>query len=580
MESNKVADRLSPLPAGSLEWRGWLGQALHGSLERRLKRIRYGHLVDPFRWRNENDGRWRCEFWGKIVRSAVQTWRALPDPELRQLIQDTVADLLTTQRPDGSISSYPEERQTRDWDIWGRKYVMLGLLRYYREISPEPAVRRGLVRLADHLLSQVGPGHEDILHCGWHDGMAASSILEPMVLLHRLTGDRRYEDFARWIIARGGSARGDIFAGARAGRLPKELGNGKAYEMMSCFEGVAELYRTTGEAQLLQTVQALVTAIRQREIFVTGVGGLKDEVGEFWDDGRFRQALPGGTGGLGETCVTTTWVKLCTQLLRLTGDPSLADDLECSLYNGVLGAMRPDGGWWAHLNPTPLTGPASKIPAPDQLPGYGEDCCLAQGPKALAMAPYIAVMRHAAGVTVNLYNDCQARFSLPDGQPAVLHLSGGFPRYGEVTIRLQLPPGAHRFLLQLRQPAWSRQTALSLNGAPLPVARPGTYLDLERPWQNGDTLRLHLDLSLQKIADPGGSARIALRRGPLILAQDSRLGEVGAAVDARGGAMITTPPGFHLVCRLADGSSLCDYASAGGLFSPDNTLAVWLPERN
>ena len=36
-----------------------------------------------------------------------------------------------------------------------------------------------------------------------------------------------------------------------------------------------------------------------------------------------------------ETCATVTWIKLCAQLLRLTGDPVWADRIEVSLYNAL-----------------------------------------------------------------------------------------------------------------------------------------------------------------------------------------------------------------------------------------------------
>ena len=116
-----VKDQLHILPPGGVSLRGRLGNALRKSVENRLKSVNYDHLVAPFRERNERDGRWRCEFWGKIVRSAIRSWRAVPDPELDRRIRETVRSLCATQTPDGCISSYPAELQTQDWDIWGRK---------------------------------------------------------------------------------------------------------------------------------------------------------------------------------------------------------------------------------------------------------------------------------------------------------------------------------------------------------------------------------------------------------------------------------------------------------------------------
>jgi DUF1680 family protein len=50
-----------------------------------------------------------------------------------------------------------------------------------------------------------------------------------------------------------------------------------------------------------------------------------------------------------ETCVTTTWMKLCDNLLRLTGDPGFADEMERSAYNALLSAAVPDGSSFAKV---------------------------------------------------------------------------------------------------------------------------------------------------------------------------------------------------------------------------------------
>ena len=47
---------------------GALGEALMRTVNERLKKVDYDQLVEPFKLRNEADGAWRCEFWGKIVR--------------------------------------------------------------------------------------------------------------------------------------------------------------------------------------------------------------------------------------------------------------------------------------------------------------------------------------------------------------------------------------------------------------------------------------------------------------------------------------------------------------------------------
>ena len=574
-----VKDQLQILPPGGVSLRGRLGKALGKSISHRLKKVNYDHLVAPFRDRNERDGRWRCEFWGKIVRSAIRSWHAVPDPGLEQLIRKTVHDLCTTQTPDGCISSYPAELQTKDWDIWGRKYALLGLCRYYREIERSEEVRHAVARCLDHLMTQVGPEAQRIVDCGHHTGLAASSLLGAVVAAARVTGEKRFLDYAKWIAAQGGSTEGDIFALARRGTAPAELGNGKAYEMTSCFEGLLELYRETGDPEQLDAVLKYFRAVRDRELFITGAGGLKDMWGEFWYEGR-RNQTRSDAGSLGETCVTTTCIRFFGQILRLTGELSAADEMERALYNGILGAMVPDGSWWLHANPTPLAGSSFKKRAGDQIPGYGEDCCVAQGPEALATAACYAVMHTEEGPAVLFYEPCEAKIPLADGSEAALSITGNYPDGAAAAITVSLP-APRRFRLKLRVPAWSTRTRIRVAGEEIP-ARPGTFAEIDRLWTTGDRVELEFDLRFRAVPAPDGGALLAAMRGPVLFARDSRLGELDTPVspeEIENAQEIPAEPEFARLCRLPDGSKLCDYASAGNRFTPENTLRVWLPKR-
>jgi DUF1680 family protein len=434
-----------------------------------------------------------------------------------------------------------------------------------------------MIRQLDYFMSQVGPGILDIRECGKHEGMAASSILEAVMLTYYVSGEKRFLDYAKWIVAQGGSKSNNIFISITQGVPPAKLGNGKAYEMMSCFEGLAELYRTTGDASQKESVLAFYRAVRDQEIFITGVGGLKDNWGEYWFNGKTKQTQL-KVGSLGETCVTTTWIKFCGHVLRLTGDSSVADEMERTLYNGVLGAMVPDGSWWMHRNPTPLAGPSWKLRAGDQIKGYGEDCCLAQGPMALAMAPWMAVMQDPSGPMINLYESAEASIRLADSTKVDLVIQGDYPLSGDVRVTVK-PLKMKKFPIKLRIPAWSKTTAVSVGGQHY-AATPGTYLEIDREWNTGDVIQLKLDLCVIAHEALDGCGRVALTYGPVVLAQDSRLGKVDRPVstDKLEASLVekSSRKAIFMQLRLADGTELCDYASAGNEFCKTNQLCVWM----
>ena len=81
-------DIQAALPGGSVKFAGPLGNALRLTVENRLKKVDYEKLVRSFRDHEDGDSRWRGEFWGKIVRSAIRVLQSNPDPELEKMVRE------------------------------------------------------------------------------------------------------------------------------------------------------------------------------------------------------------------------------------------------------------------------------------------------------------------------------------------------------------------------------------------------------------------------------------------------------------------------------------------------------------
>ena len=512
---------------------GHLGTMLDKVVKNRLLKINYEQLADPFRFRSETDNKWRCEFWGKIVRSAGYAWCSTRSPELKQLIDESVADLLSTQSNDGCISSYPEGKQLGGWDIWGRKYVLLGLLAYHKEMDPDPAVPEAIRKCALHLVRQAGR----LQDWGQHCGMAAGSVLRALIETAELCGDDEIMNSAVELAKVGCNHFHNIFAAARIGIPPAELCNGKAYEMTSCFQGLGALYALDHDPAKLESLTNYYRMVREKELFITGGGGLKDANGEFWYNGAERQFRT-DCGGMGETCVTATWLWFSAQMLRLTGDSTIADDMERSFCNALLGAFHPDGVNVTHINPFLCGG--WKRPAGEQIPGFpGHDCCRAQGPYGLSLAPQIAVMKTPEGYAVNLYEDLTAE--------GILKITGGYPASDKAVITL-LKQG--EFELALRVP---RDFGCRIDGK---TTMGGIYHRLKRNWLPGDRIELEFDFSPRTEERGGYAAQLC---GPLVMCREQ-------------GAAANRPVLRHCGDKV-------DYASAGMLFSQENTLTVWEPQQ-
>ncbi len=590
-------DAFRRVPLHDIKLGGYVGGRIDSCIENRIKAQDVRELILPFETRPDT-WCWTSEFWGKWFTSAASAFAYTQDPELRRLLDAAVRGLLATQTPDGYIGAYNEQNRLSHWDVWGRKYSLLGLLDYY-DLTGDAATLEGAVRLADHLMTEVGPGKADIVRIGLYRGMPSSSILEPIVRLYRLTNQSRYLDFARYIVAQWttpgapdliGKALAEVPVGER---FPQPEAwwtweNGqKAYEMMSCYEGLLELYRETGAPEYREAVIRAFENIRDTEITIAGAGASL----ECWYSGKVRQTEP--ALHMMETCVTMTWMKFCENLLRLTGDPAFADEIERSAYNALLGAMTPDGSTFSKYSPLSGVRELGENQCDTTL-----NCCIANGPRAMMLLPQAAVMTDEAGPVVNLYIEGTAQVPLPSGNSMALQQQTNYPESGDVAIRLHMDR-AERFPLRLRVPAWSARTEIVVNGQAVASPEPGRYAVLEREWAPDDLVQMRLDVRGRLVRSPGARhVHLAVLRGPVVLARDARLGQesIGAPVphvpegeDALKLERMTegAPEGAWMAFRATlDGGpaaeeqarlSLMDYSSAGNTWSDASRFRVWMP---
>ena len=533
--SQKVHDAIRPLPAGAVRLDGFFENDIRNSIDHWNKGVvPYAAMVDFFR-----NGRSQFalgEMWGKAVRSGCMFYRYTADPELKEILSQTVKDLLSTVRPNGSISCVPPEKQPDGpgGDLWERKYVLLGLDRYYDLVEADPAVLRAMTDQADCIIEQVGePPKVPITSLGWSPNhIESSTLLEPFMRLYNRTGEKRYLDFARYIVSTGGSEGYDIFRQAYDNVPPHEMGGPypKAYEMMSMFEGAVEYYRVTGDEYVRRSFMNLYDNIRRNEITIVGNGGGDQPyhpavMGEGWDHTAVEQTNPDITRMM-ETCVGVTWMKFCSQILRLTGDPSAVDEIEKYIYNGLLGAMKPSGDGFSYVN----------LFNGEKVTNYGwgttfgslpVTCCNLNGPMGLAYIPFVAVMESDRGPVVNLYNAARAELSTPQGDSLSLRIETDFPLSDRVLVRVD-PHAASLFTLSLRIPSWSERTVVKVNGKKVRSVEPGAYLSLERIWKPGDRVELTFDMRCRLLDAPRRSNRAgdsfqALVWGPIVLARDENI---------------------------------------------------------
>jgi hypothetical protein len=88
------------------------------------------------------------------------------------------------------------------------------------------------------------------------------------------------------------------------------------------------------------------------------------------------------------------------------------------------------------------------------------------------------------------------------------------------TVRLGFTTrGPVPLALKIRWPAWSETISVRVNGKAQEISGdPGSYVTVNRPWQNGDRVELRFAMNLHTEPLPGASNIVAVLYGPLVLA--------------------------------------------------------------
>ena len=603
-------------------------------------------FVNQYRDRIDGENRgWRGEYWGKMMRGAVLVYEYTHSDTLYDVLTETVRDMMTTADEDGRVSSFTRETEFDAWDLWSRKYVLLGM-EYYYDVCKDEELKAEIVtflcRAADHILLHIGNGEGQkritVASRHWR-GVNSSSILEPIVWLYRLTGEQRYFDFATYIIEEGGADGINIFELAYENTLyPYQYGVTKAYEMISCFEGLIEYYRLTGIEKYLTAAVNFGKAILASDITVIGTAGCTHEL--FDHSGARQTAVYEGI--MQETCVTVTWMKYCSQLLRLTGERVFADCIEHSFYNAYLGALNIERKECPYIK---IKCAKEKITDPKNLadiflpfdsyspliPGkrgqkvgglqYMKDnsyygCCTCIGAAGVGIFLKTAVMRDRDGIVVNFFENGSSTVTIGRKEVSI-KIETAYPADSAVRIKLSAERPTS-FDLKLRIPAWSKDTEI-VTDAPYEIK--DGYAVFSGTWVGSTEITLFLDSSIRvtrpiswdtdviwtagtKVTptmystapitvthQPEDDNYISLARGPLVLGADSRTGKAASSafsfkttdgeIDYRITGETEIVPGSP--CRLKlefegeDGERfrLVDYASAGRDW--DTEIAAWLP---
>lgn len=593
----------------------------------------WSRFVEQFKTKADDGSYgWRGEYWGKTMRGACYIYSYTEDARLYATLERTVRDLLSCADKRGRIASYSEAWELDGWDMWSRKYVLLGM-QYFLEICKDKELSEQIVasmcRQVDAIMDKVGEGKEKSIYDtsrNWQ-GLNSTSILEPVVRLYNLTQEQKYLDFAAYLVKMGACSLDNLFALAYADeKMPYQYPATKAYELTSCFDGLMEYYRATKDEKYKKAAVNYAYRLLETDVTVVGSAGCTMEL---LDHSAVRQANTNNRTEMQETCVTVTLMKFFSQALLLTGDVRFADAYERAFYNAYLGAFNTDrvvtrrtddsGRAFAEILPfdsySPLTSGVRGVEVGGlqfMRDGHFYGCCAAIGAAGSGLFHKMACLTSKNGILLNLYEKGEINTFTPDGKSLSLSVDTAYPVDGRITLTLALD-APETFEIALRIPEWSEESKIEVENQPILTMK--GYNFITRTWHNGDKITLTLDMRTEILhptpygedvimgdfapgtkilipvpdkEDPLAHRHVALRRGPLLLAQDARCGyspdvpitlaDTGKYANVTLQKQAPYPHILALTLPLSDGTEmlLTDYASVGKTQSAESKMAVWI----
>ncbi len=490
------------LASGEWQFDGHLGDYIDNIATNRIldttnwKSI-YPETEDAFGLKEDDknypkSGQWRGEFWGKYMLSVIAAAKYYKSDELKERIAVAVQGLLSHMDENGYLGTYAHSDFVvgNNWNVWSRKYTLWGLLESW-ELLQNPEILDAAKKFTNQLISEVGPGKVDIIRTGNFYGMPSTSILYPIVKLYNATGEKKYLDYAKYIVKQWEQ---------HPDGLPDILNNGlrkkpvhtwfpqtdsykwaKGYEFTSCVEGLVELYKVTRTEDYLKAAKNIHEVLVKYER--TPVGSVS-----------FNDKFIGSAGlinTLSEICDVVYWNRLSFELYTLTGENKYVEEMERSLYNSLLCAFNKEGTWGLRR----LRTSNIHIPATNHFLNHHQ-CCTDNLPRGLFQAAEFALMkRNDNEIYLALFNEGTGDILLKN-KKVRFAIKGDFVSESKIntTISLDKPMS---FELHIRVPSWSNKTSFKINNKVYSNQVTNNWMVIDREWNNGDCIEIMFDIQLR-----------------------------------------------------------------------------------
>ncbi|MDZ7334810.1 MAG: glycoside hydrolase family 127 protein [candidate division KSB1 bacterium] len=476
----------------------------------------------------------------KVIEGAAYSLRLYPDPQLEQYLDDLIAKIAAAQEDDGYLytartinpAKPPKNAGPERWsylihshELYNVGHMYEAAVAYY-QATGKRSLLDVAIKNANLIDSVFGPGKK-------HDPPGHQEIEIGLTKLYRVTGDERYLKLAKFFLDQRGRYIGrkpyDEYISAEYTQdhkpvIEQDEAVGHAVRAGYMYSGMADVAALTGDQDYIKAIDRIWENVVSKKLYITGGIGARSEGEAFGDN----YELP-NLEAYNETCAAIANMFWNHRLFLLHGDAKYIDVLERTLYNGFLSGVGLDGNEFFYPNPLESDGRHKRSPWFDCA------CCPVNVVRFLPSLPGYVYAQQDDDIFVNLFMSNTATIKMKDNSVKVTQATD-YPWDGKITITVS-PEQEDDFTIHVRIPGWAlgspvpsdlyrylnptdEKITLLINGQPTDFQLNKGFALLKRRWKNGDTIELHLPMTIHKVvahdsvkSDVG---KLSLERGPIV----------------------------------------------------------------
>ncbi len=453
---------------------------------------------------------------GHFLSACALMYAASGDEALKTKADYIVAVLAECQAKigNGYLSAFPEsfiERVEKLQPVWVPWYtihkIYAGLVDMYLLCGNQQALEV-VAKACDWVKARTDKLSDEQMEKML--GVEHGGMNEVLADIYAITGDEKYLKLAQRFNHRAVldplAKCEDRLTGLHANtQFPKILGVGRQYEL-------------TGNEELRTIATFFWDVVTKERSYVTG-GNSDGEV--FSPKERLSQYLGPNTT---ETCNTYNMLKITRRLFGWEPKAEYADYYERALYNHILASQNPETGMVLYYLPL-KTG----VPKTFGTPTDSFWCCTGTGMENHAKYGDSIYFHEGEKILyVNLFIASELSWT---ERGLKLRQETRFPDEDRTRLRFACEKPV-AMTLRVRHPYWAVSGfEIAINGQPQAIAsRPGSYVNLQRVWQDGDTVDIRMTMTLRTEGFRDNPKRLAVLYGPLVLCAEIESGSPSTAI--------------------------------------------------